>query len=342
MPGGTRTPYAADILSQPDYLRRIDMAAVRESLVSVSLGFDRFSKILLTGMGASHAALRPLWIALVRKSHPAWLVESSDVLGAMLPLLDRSTLVIVASQSGRSAEIVALADEAQSRQSPILAITNDLASPLAAAATAAVDIRAGVENAVSTKTYMNTLAAGIAVRRSLLSEPLDDTVDRTADALAGYLEGMQNRIEVMKERIGLPDRLVYLARGSSLAAAEYGALIMKEAAKWPVQALSSAQFRHGPLEIADERLTAVVLSGEDQKERELNAALVTDLKRYGAKTFQLNADPNDPALAMPKVVGDARPMAEAVPLQLLTIAIAEQSGIEPGVFRHLSKVTTVQ
>jgi glucosamine--fructose-6-phosphate aminotransferase (isomerizing) len=342
MTTSARTAYAADILSQPDCLRRVDMPAIGKSLASISPSFGQFRKIVLTGMGASHAALRPLWMGFVGKGYPAWRVETSELLASMLPLLDSSTLLIMASQSGRSAEIIAGIEEATSRRSVVVAITNDPASPLAAGARAVVNINAGIENAVSTKTYLNTLAAAIAIRRALLGEPFDDTLPRAADALAAYLESLQDRIQVMKDSIGLPDRLFYLARGASMAAAEYGALIMKEAAKWPVEAQSSAQFRHGPLELADERLTAVILSGGADRERELNSALATDLRGYGAKVFRLDRAPSEPALRMPDIPGEARSLAEALPLQLLTIAIAEQAGTEPGVFRHLSKVTTVQ
>ncbi|HEV7252498.1 MAG TPA: SIS domain-containing protein [Mesorhizobium sp.] len=333
--------YAADILSQPDCLRRVQMADVARSLDEVTRSIGRFAKIVLTGMGASHAALRPLWLSLLGRGYPAWHLESSEILEGGLPLLDRSTLIIVASQSGRSAEIVALADAAAERGAVLLAITNDVASPLSRAARAVVDIKAGVENAVSTKTYLNTLGATIAIRRTLLGEPPDDVLDRAADSLSVYLLMMSERVDAMKDAIGLPERLFYLARGRSLAAAQCGSLIMKEAAKWPVEAQSAAQFRHGPLELADGRLAAVLLVGSAQRERELNSALAVDLKSHGARTFLLDTGPPGAILAIPQVPDDARPIAEILPLQLLSIAVAQQTGVEPGVFRHLSKVTIV-
>jgi len=334
--------YAADILSQPDCLRRVRMGEVASSLQQVVGSLGRFTRIVLTGMGASHAALRPLWLSLIGKGYPAWLLESSEVLASALPLVDRSTLLIVASQSGRSAEIIALAGEASERGAMMLAITNDVGSPLARAAHAVVEIKAGIENAVSTKTYINTLGATISIRRILFGEPIDDVLDRTADALSIYLDTMAGRVRAMKDAVGVPERLFFLARGRSLAAAECGALIMKEAAKRPIEAQSVAQFRHGPLELADERLTVVLLAGSQPRDRELNAALDADLRTHGARTFLLDTNPPDAIMAIPPVLDDARPIAEILPLQLLSVAIAEQTGVVPGVFRHLSKVTTVQ
>ena len=43
---------------------------------------------------------------------------------------------------------------------------------------------------------------------------------------------------------------VILARGGARAAAEMGALTLKEAVGMPVESLQTAQFRHGPLELA--------------------------------------------------------------------------------------------
>ena len=83
MPHAANATYATDILSQPDCLRPVDMAEVGKSLEEISRSFDRFGRIVLTGIGASHAALRPLWIGFVSRGYPAWLVETSELLHSM-------------------------------------------------------------------------------------------------------------------------------------------------------------------------------------------------------------------------------------------------------------------
>lgn len=333
--------FAADILAQPDRLRQLNLQHLPETMASLGGEIGSFRRVVLTGMGASHAALRPLWLTLVSKGQQAWLVESSELLASFLPLVDGSTLVIAASQSGRSAELVALAGEIGARGGRLLAITNNVESPLADAAQAVIDIDAGEENAVSTKTYLNTLAVGLALGRLVDRRPLGDVLQRTADAMAGYLQQWRSHVEALKAEIGLPERLYFLARGTSMAAAECGALITKEAAKWPVEAQGAAQFRHGPLELADERLNVIILAGADERMRALNQALERDLVAYGARAFRLDHGAPSAALDIPETDADARPLLEIVPLQLLSIALAEQAGLTPGVFRHLSKVTTV-
>jgi glucosamine--fructose-6-phosphate aminotransferase (isomerizing) len=333
--------FISDILLQPQCLRRLEMAGIRSDAGAIGGAIGSFGRIVLTGMGSSHAALRPLWISLVENGLPAWRLDAAECLGHFLPLIDRTTLVIVASQSGRSAEIVVLADEIKSRGGKLLAITNDADSPLARQANAVVDIRVGPEDAVSTKTYLNTLGVAAVLERIFLERPLDQMLDRAADALESYLAAWRSHTDLLKHRMGLPERLYLLARGPSLAAAEYGALIAKEAARWPVEAQSVSQFRHGPLELADERLTAVVLAGAEEGARRHNRALYDDLSRYGAHTFWLDVGAAGSPFSIPGVTPDARSMLEAVPFQLMSVALAEQSGIPPGEFRHLEKVTTV-
>jgi glucosamine--fructose-6-phosphate aminotransferase (isomerizing) len=325
-------PYLTDIRDQPRALR--EFAARTPSVPLPALRPGR--PVVLTGMGASLAALRPAWMTLVAAGAPAWLLETSELLNDVPALLDGDALVVAASQSGRSAESVALAERAPHA---LVAITNDPDSPLAAAAGRTIEIHAGAEHAVSTRSYVNTLAAAQLAADALTGRATRREYAAVADGLEAYLADWEARIEAIKALIGLPERLYLLARGASLAAAQCGALIAKEAAKHPVEAMSSPQFRHGPLELADERLTAVVLAGTGA-DRVRNRRLYDDLERLGASAVWADLGPAELELAA--VPDDGRPMAEIAALQLLSVALAEQAGVEAGVFRHLEKVTTVE
>ena len=59
-------------------------------------------------------------------------------------------------RSPDQAEAVALVEACSA---PLVALTNDPLSPLAVGADVTVEIHAGVEHAVSTRSYVNTLAA---------------------------------------------------------------------------------------------------------------------------------------------------------------------------------------
>ena len=64
-----------------------------------------------------------------------------------------------------------------------------------------------------------------------------------------------------------------------------------------------------------------------QVTRDLNQRLAAALKSCGALVFWLGSEVE----ALP-----------TLPIQLLTILLAEQSGVVPGQFKHIGKVTLVE
>ncbi len=153
--------YLADILDQPRRLRALLLSRSWEAVAPLAedSGFDR---IVLTGMGASLFALWPAWLILARAGRPAWLVETGELLRATPELMTSRTLVVAASQSGRSAEVVALGEHRSSFEL-LVGLTNDTTSPLGEHSDVAIDIESGEERAVSTRSYVNTLAAAALV-----------------------------------------------------------------------------------------------------------------------------------------------------------------------------------
>jgi glucosamine--fructose-6-phosphate aminotransferase (isomerizing) len=106
--------------------------------------------------------------------------------------------------------------------------------------------------------------------------------------------------------------------------------------------MPAGQFRHGPLEMCGPDLTVILFAGE-QVTRDLNQRLAAALKSCGARVYWVGSEiEHIPTLPMPLVVGLGRPLAEMLPIQLLTILLAEQAGVVPGKFRHIGKVTLLE
>jgi len=103
--------------------------------------------------------------------------------------------------------------------------------------------------------------------------------------------------------------------------------------------MSAPQFRHGPFELADADLLAVVLAGSDA-EHAANARTAADLRRLGAGAVLVGGPKGDHAVSLPGL-GSATslPLAEVLPLQVLSVVLAERRGLEPGAFRQIGKVT---
>jgi glutamine---fructose-6-phosphate transaminase (isomerizing) len=136
---------------------------------------------------------------------------------------------------------------------------------------------------------------------------------------------------------------VILGRGAARAAAEMGALTIKEAAGMPVESLQAAQFRHGPFELAGPDLAAIVLATEPET-AELDRELAADLTKLGAAVLLVTADGPAPVDTMSIAIGSLdrllSPSAAVVPAQLLAWRLSLTSGRTPGSYVHASKVTT--
>jgi glutamine---fructose-6-phosphate transaminase (isomerizing) len=105
------------------------------------------------------------------------------------PRLDGG-LVIGISQSGASPDVVAVLAEAREQGRPTLALTNDVASPLALTADAVLPLEAGLEHAVAaTKTYVNSLGAvALLFAETGNDEAAREELARMPEALAAQIE----------------------------------------------------------------------------------------------------------------------------------------------------------
>jgi glucosamine--fructose-6-phosphate aminotransferase (isomerizing) len=137
--------------------------------------------------------------------------------------------------------------------------------------------------------------------------------------------------------------VVLLGRGPARAAAEMGSLTLKEAAGFPAESLQTAQFRHGPLELAGPELAAIVVATEPET-RDLDVGLASELLGAGASALLVTDDGAGPERAMRVGIGAVgsmlAPAIAIVPVQLLAWRLAIARGRSPGAFTRASKVTT--
>jgi glutamine---fructose-6-phosphate transaminase (isomerizing) len=332
--------YLRDILAQPaalaDTLDGLTPSALAQPANLWHNG--RFESVVLTGMGGSYWALHPLHVALLQHRVHSTLLETSELIHVFPSLLAGRTLLIVASQSGRSAEIVRLLDE-KPAGCFTLAITNTAGSPLEARADAVVHTRAGEESTVSSKTYVTALMASKWIADTLLELDLDASrrdLAAAAPAVAAYLQDWRGHVQALEaETAGVRDVFV-LGRGASQATAGIGGLMIKESTHLHGEGMSAAAFRHGPWEMLHPALYALVMSGE------LATTLVHDIRAEGARAALVGEDADLPPFRLPRVDPSVRTILEILPVQMLTLALASLAGREAGKFERATKVTTTE
>jgi len=339
--------YFRDVLDQPRALREThEHLASSPALdaVAARLADGGIRRVVLTGMGSSYHGLAPLHLRLVGAGHVSAMVESSELLYYQEALLAQGTLLVLQSQSGRSAEIVRLLDVVRGRGVATVALSNTEGSPLAVAADARLLTRAGEEATVSCKTY---LAAQMAL--AFLGEVLcggsaaaaRDALEPALAATEAYVAGWRGHVDALADPLAGVRAVYYAGRGASLAAACSAGLITKESTHLPSEGMSSAAFRHGPMEMLDAAVFLLVLEGA-ARTRALNASLVADVRAAGARAYLAGPGSDHPAFRLPEVGDLARPVLELLPVEMVTLALAAHHGREAGRFERATKVTATE
>src|ERR1700761_3325663 len=331
------TPFERDIAAQPEALRAF--AHTDRIPALAALRASRYDRIVLTGMGSSHDAALPTWRRLTRQGQAAWWVDTGQLLDTP-ELITATTLLIVTSQSGSSGEVVSLL-ESGPRPATLVAVTNDETSPLAAAADLVIALHSGDEATVSTKSYLNSLAA-----HDLLAATLTGTAPGDVLAVAKVVEefgGAAGLAPLARELLAAGNpRLAYVGFGDYAATALYAGLITKEGAKVAAEGYVGGEFRHGPLELAGAGLTAVLFGADDPDTNPFLRRLGADLIQAGSAVIAAaGLDLPGAALQLRPPPGPLAQLAHgAVVAQHLTVALARARGITPGVFAYGSKITT--
>ena len=338
-------PYLNDLLEQPAALQRawqhLDTADLSPAAQLVCDG--RYRRIVLTGMGSSQYALYPLHLNLIRHGLPSYLVETAELIHYQSGLIARDALVVAVSQSGRSAEIVTLCDAVRGRV-PLIALTNTLDSPLAKAADILLEMHAGPEATVSCKTYVCSLLMLDWLGAQLTGEDagaVREELALAAPAAEQYLRGWQEHVSSLTNALAGVNRIFVTGRGPSLAAAENSGLILKESVRFAAEGLSCPAFRHGPFEVLRGDVLVVVMAGNDRS-AVLNRRLAEDVRAAGGRAQLICARDGEGAFRIPETPARLRPVAEILPVQMMTLALGAIAGRQPGKFELNTKVTTTE
>jgi glutamine---fructose-6-phosphate transaminase (isomerizing) len=236
----------------------------------------------------------------------------------------------------------------------MIAITNGTDNPLTPLVDICLDTSAGEEVGPSTKSYAATF-----VPLAALVETMSAAASRrsTAAALSRVAEAAHAAADAAEQLIKKPEaladelyewlhgrkRVTILGRGVARGPAETSALVLKEAARFPAEGLDSADFRHGPLELAGPDLAVVLLSLEEATRR-LDDRLYAEVARHKTAVLVV-ANAHGPAGAPRTLtIGPVEPLmacaVAVIPAQLLAWRLARALGRRPGEFRLAAKVTT--
>ncbi|MBJ3785388.1 SIS domain-containing protein [Devosia sp. MSA67] len=246
---------------------------------------------------------------------------------------------IAISQSGKSPDIVGMAQSARRSGATTIAITNTANSPLADASDFTIDLHAGLEKSVAaTKTFVTSVVAGLA----LLARWSGDA--DIARAVAALPESLARAVACdwsdMAGALDGHNALYVLGRGPGFAIANEAALKFKETCNIQAESYSAAEVMHGPVAIVTPGYPVLGLAARDAAEASV-ADMAHKLAGQGALAF-LTSDRPGAAKALPfAATGHAitDPLALIVSFYGFVEALSRHRGLNPDVPPALKKVT---
>jgi glucosamine--fructose-6-phosphate aminotransferase (isomerizing) len=261
----------------------------------------------------------------------------ASIYGAKLRLDGSACLAI--SQSGKSPDIVAMAEEARSGGALTVALTNTADSPLARASDHAIDIMAGVERSVAaTKTFVNSAIAGLALMAHCTSD--ESLLTALKELPRHFRKAVECDWMSLAGALGGASSLFILGRGPSFAIANEAALKFKETCGMHAEAYSAAEVMHGPLALVKPGFPVLALAARDRSEPSMAEA--ADLLRGKEAAVFVTSDLAKKAVRLPFAATGhplTDPLALIVSFYAFVEAFARHRGLNPDEPRNLKKVT---
>lgn len=274
------------------------------------------------------------------------------------PLLEKNTLVIVISQSGETADTLAVLREAKHQGVPVLAVTNVVGSSVAREADSVIYTLAGPEIAVaSTKAYTTQLVSMYLLALYLAQQRRSMNADQITEIICGLRElpdkvnavlKNDSYIKTLVQKYGDCNRVFFIGRGLDHAVAKEGALKLKEISYLHAEAYAAGELKYGTMALITKKVPVIALATQpalfesmlsDIKEVKARDARVLAVTMQNTKEFERETDQT---IYLPSTHHLLAPVLAVIPLQLFAYHMAVARGCDVDQPRNLAKSVTVE
>ncbi|MGY1635125.1 glutamine--fructose-6-phosphate transaminase (isomerizing) [Geodermatophilus sp. SYSU D00742] len=278
------------------------------------------------------------------------------------PVLDRSTLVVVISQSGETMDTLMALRHARDQKARTLAICNVNGSTIPRESDAVLYTHAGPEIAVaSTKSFLAQIVACYLVGLFLAQVRGVKFADEVASIVADLrrmpeaVTEVLGRMEPVRElgrSLADADTILFLGRHVAFPVALEGALKLKELAYIHAEGFAAGELKHGPIALIDEGTPVVVVVPSPRARESVHGKVVSNIQEVrarGARTIVIAEEGDedvvpyaDHIIRVPRTPTLMAPIVTTVPLQVLACEIADTRGYDVDQPRNLAKSVTVE
>ncbi|NQT25757.1 glutamine--fructose-6-phosphate transaminase (isomerizing) [candidate division KSB1 bacterium] len=273
------------------------------------------------------------------------------------PILSRADSVLAITQSGETADTLAALREAKQKGALALGMCNVVGSTIARESAAGVYLHAGPEIGVaSTKAFTSQVITLVLIalamgRKGNLSSEDGQALAQSMHELPEKMKEIfdqKDQIHRIAERMVEHHNALYLGRGFNYPVALEGALKMKEISYIHAEGYPSAEMKHGPIALIDEKMPVIFIAIKDPvyekvisniEEVKARGGWVIAVANPGDKTIKRLCDE---VIEVPETSQCLTPVLTVVPLQLLAYYTAVLKGCDVDQPRNLAKSVTVE
>ena len=257
------------------------------------------------------------------------------------------SLVIAFSQSGETADIIEAMLAAKARGSRLAGVVNAPRSTLGRMVDLRVDLDAGPEQCVlSTKAYTAKVAVLLMTAHALngtIDVGSELVLERPRECARCWTPSWTDRVREVARAFYLAEHLFVIGRGLSYPTALEAALKIKEVSYIHAEGFAAGELKHGVIALVQEGTPCVVYAPNDETRADIISGAM-ELHARGGHIIGIGPidDPVfDDWLPTPDV-GDAAPLVQALPAQMLGYHAALLRGNDPDKPRNLAKSVTVK
>ena len=272
--------------------------------------------------------------------------------------VDDKSLVILVSQSGETADTLAVLRDSKKKGARILAVTNVVGSSIAREADDVFYTWAGPEIAVaSTKAYttqivsLYMIALNFALELGTIGNEEYNAMIEDMLSLPEKVEEVLSHNEHIKEiaeEIKDKSHIFYLGRGIDYYLALEGSLKLKEISYIHAEAFAAGELKHGTIALIEEG-TPVVAIATQERLFEKMVSNMEEVRARGANVIAIAKKHNktvekvaNRVIYIPEESDLLVPILAVVPMQLLAYHVSKLKGLDVDKPRNLAKSVTVE
>lgn len=314
---------------------------------------SKYDEVHIVGCGSAlYAGMIGKWL-FEEKANIKTLAETASEYRYKNNIYSNKTLIILISQSGETADTIAVLEKAKEDKIDTLAIVNVASSKIARESDMKVLIEAGEEVAVATtKAYLQQVAVlsllsfKSAIEKNLIkdSQKIIDEFKNISNLLAEEIKS-DEPYKKLADQIYKSNDIFFIGRALDYAIALEGSLKLKEVSYIHSEAYPAGELKHGTISLVEEGMPVIgIVSSEKLYEKTISNLL--EVSSRGAKTVLISKKKFNNSYKGDLLVDDVSDFTVSlliVPmLQLIAYYTALKRGCDIDKPKNLAKSVTVE